>query len=82
MLKMMNFVLTSVDSQYGRERKDLSREGDESLTTPQTRSRAYEVDCTKPERGVQGLSIRISSFRKDGGGIECDDVDTTHLLRN
>ena len=38
-----------------------------------------EVDESKAEGRPQRLRRRISRIREDGGRIEGDDVDTTHL---
>ena len=39
-----------------------------------------EVDEAESERGEEGLEVRKAGFLKDGGGVEGDDVDATHLL--
>lgn len=39
-----------------------------------------EVDSTEDEREGQGLVLGCAGVLKHGGGVECNDVDTAHLL--
>jgi hypothetical protein len=47
----------------------------------QCRNRKDDLDSTVAERCVQGLIIRVTDLREDGGAVEGNDVDAAHLLR-
>jgi hypothetical protein len=49
---------------------------------PECRERKKEVDKTEAPRSPQCLILIKARRHEDCGGVECDDVDTAHLLRN
>lgn len=65
------------------------REGEEEqgatavgVDRPHRRPREHEVDGAEPPRGEEGVQGRGAGFDEDGRGVEGDDVDAAHLLRD
>lgn len=53
-----------------------------SVNSPESRESENPVHEPETEGSEKGLEVVITGFDKDGGRIESDDVDTTHLLCN